>query len=166
MVKASIEEYRQRAARGDTEALFELAWGHFRGDLLPKDIEMAIALLRQMEERSPQLARFNIAKMKYLVGDASFVDDIRTDCDTGFGPALYLMGIYLNKRGRQIAASEAIPYFRAASHAGHLPSKILLWRFSRLGFWRRLATAIPAYSTAFRFIAISLRNRNDVRVWT
>ena len=55
---------------------------------------MAIALLRQLEEKSPELARFNIAKMKYLVGDASFKDDIQADCDAGFGPALYLMGIY------------------------------------------------------------------------
>jgi TPR repeat protein len=99
MVKTSIEEYRQRAARGDAEALFELAWSHFRGDLVPKDFQTAIALLRQMEEKSPQLARFNIAKMKYLGGDASFQNDIRVDCDAGFGPALYLMGIYLKKEG-------------------------------------------------------------------
>jgi len=133
MVKTSIEEYRHRAARGDTEALFELAWGHFRGDLVPKDFQMAIALLRQMEETSPQLARFNIAKMKYLAGDASFQDDIRVDCDAGFGPALYLMGIYLKKSGDQTGASEAVSYFRAASEADHLPSKILLWRYSSLG---------------------------------
>jgi hypothetical protein len=66
---------------------------------------MAIALLRQMEETSPQLARFNIAKMKYLAGDASFQDDIRVDCDAGFGPALYLIRIYLKRSGDQTGAS-------------------------------------------------------------
>ena len=104
--------------------------------------------------------------MKYLGGDASFQDDIRVDCDAGFGPALYLMGIYLKKRGDHIGASEAVSYFRGASEAGHLPSKILLWRYSSLSLGRRIATAIPTYLTALRFIAIAFRNRNDVRVWT
>jgi hypothetical protein len=44
-----------------------------------------------LEEKSPELARFNIAKRKIFVGDAPAKDDIQADCDAGFGPALYLM---------------------------------------------------------------------------
>ena len=127
---------------------------------------MAIALLRRLEEKCPQLARFNIAKMKYLVGDASLKDDIRADCDAGFGPALYIMAANSYRTGGPIGSSEALGYFRAAAQSGHLPSKIWVWRLSELGFWRRLARAFPVFLTALRFVAIRVRNSNDVRVWT
>ena len=61
----SQEEYRRRAAMGDMEALFHLAWDYFKGRLVSKDVPMAMALLRQLEEKSPEFAGFNIAKMKY-----------------------------------------------------------------------------------------------------
>jgi TPR repeat protein len=161
----TLEEYRRRAAMGDTEALFYMAWYYFKGRLVSKDLQVAIAFLRQLEEKSPELARFNIAKMKYFEGDASLKDDIQIDCDAGFGPALYLMAANSYRDRGQIFSSEAIRYFQAAAQSGHLPSKVLLWRHSKLGFWRRLATAIPVCSTALRFIAIKVRNSNDVRVW-
>ena len=149
---------------GDPEALFYLAWDYFKGRLVSKDLQMAIALLRQLEERSPEWARFNIAKMKYLEGDESLKDDIQADCDAGFGPALYLMAANSYRKGGQIGRSEAFGYFRAAAQSGHLPSKIWVWRLSNLGFWRRLATTIPLLLAGFQFIAIKVRNYNDVRV--
>ncbi len=171
MAKASLEEeyrsqeeYRRRAATGDTEALFYLAWDYFKGRLVSKDVQMAMALLRQLEEKSPEFARFNIAKMKYLEGDESLKDDIQADCNAGFGPALYLMAANSYRKGGQIGKSEALEYFRAAAQSGHIPSKIWVWRLSMLGFWGRFATAIPVYLMGFRFIAIKVRNYNDVRV--
>lgn len=173
MVKLSLEqeyrsqgEYRRRAALGDTEALFHLAWDYFKGRLVSKDVPMAMALLRQLEEKSPEWARFNIAKMKYLEGDASLRDDIKADCDAGYGPALYLMAADLARNGGEINKSEALRYFRAAAQSGHIPSKVLSWRLSELGFWRRFATVFPILWTALRFVAISMRNLNDVRVVT
>lgn len=164
MEKISLEEYRARTGLLDTEAQFELAWEYFRGRGVPKDLHMAIALLRQLEQKLPELARYNIAKMKCLVDDPSFAEDIRADCDAGYGPALYLVGVSSKKKGTQIGASEAIRYFQAGSQSGHLPSKMLLWRVSKLGFWRRLASA-PAYLLlVFRSIKLASRNRNDVRV--
>lgn len=167
MVKHSIEDYSQRAiGEQNPEVLLELAWQHFREQKAPKDIRAAIALLRQLEETSPERARFNIAKMKYLVGDETFQDEIQIDCNAKFGPALYLMGLYWNKKKEQGGLSKAICYFRAASQSGHLPSKILLWRASDLSVWRRLVTIMPVYLTGLRFIVIAVRDNNDVRVWT
>jgi TPR repeat protein len=173
MVKPSLEqeyrsqeEYRRRAALGDTDALFHLAWDYFKGRLVSKDVPMAMAVLRQLEEKSPEWARFNIAKMKYLERDASFRDDIKADCDAGYGPALYLMAADLTRNGVETNKSEALGYFRAAAQSGHIPSKILSWRLSNLGLWRRLATVVPLSWTALRFVTISMRNLNDVRVVT
>jgi TPR repeat protein len=171
MVKQSLEqeyrsqeEYRRRAALGDTEALFHLAWDYFKGRLVSKDVQMAMALLRQLEEKSPEWARFNIAKMKYLEGDASFKDDIKADCDAGYGPALYLMAADLTRNRSEINKSEALGYLRAAAQSGHIPSKILSWRLSKPGFWRRIATVVPILWIAFRYVVISMRNLNDIRV--
>jgi TPR repeat protein len=60
----SQEEYRRRAALGDTEALFHLAWDYYKGRLVTKDVPMAMALLRQLEEKSPEWARFNTNGLK------------------------------------------------------------------------------------------------------
>jgi TPR repeat protein len=86
--KSRIDEYREQANRGDTDALYLLAWEYYRGTLVPQDINLAIALFRQLEQTHPKLARFNIAKIKYAEGDNSFIDDIRADCIHGFGPSL------------------------------------------------------------------------------
>jgi TPR repeat protein len=171
-VKASLEEqyrsqeeYRRRAAMGDTDALFHLAWDYFKGRLVAKDTPMAIALLRRLEKKSPEFARFNIAKMKYLEGDESLKDDIQADCDAGFGPALYLMAANSYRKGGQVGLIEAFGYFRAAAQSGHLLSKVWVWRLSNPRFWRRLMTAVPACLTVLRFVAIKVRNSRDVRVW-
>jgi hypothetical protein len=80
--------------------------------------------------------------------------------DAGFGPALYLMAANSQRKGRQMSKSEAIGYFRAAAQSGHIPSKIWVWRLSKLGFWRRLARVIPLLFTVVRFFAIGVRNYN------
>jgi TPR repeat protein len=165
VVKISLEEYRQRVTISDPQALFYVAWDYFKGRLVPRDLPMAIALLRQLEEKSPELARFNIAKMKYLVGDDSLRDDIKADCDAGFGPALYLMAAHSYKNRGETGSREAIRYFRAAAQNGHLISKIWLLRLSKPGFWGRLQTAIPMYWTGLQFVVIKIRNCDDVRVW-
>ena len=110
--------------------------------------------------------RHTIAKMKFIEGDTSFKDDIRSDCDAGYGPALYLMGLYSQNVSPQRGSSEAIHYLQAATQSGHLPSRILLWRFSKLSLWQYLTAAVLAYVTALWMITISMRNSNDVRVLT
>jgi uncharacterized protein len=167
MDKRELEEWRRRASLGEPRALLALAWEYFRGDVVPKDIDAAIALLRQLELKAPELARFNIAKIKYLEGDRSFVDDIQRDCAAGFGPALYLMAVYSKRKvGGDKGLREAIEYYRAAAQNGHLPSEFLVWRLSKLGLWQRLATAIPAHRTFMRVIAIRWRNIDDIRILT
>jgi TPR repeat protein len=167
MNSAELEEFRQRAALGETAAQLKLAWEYFRGDVVPKDVDSAIELLRQVELKAPELARFNIAKIKLLEGDDSFVEDIRRDCAAGFGPTLYLMGVYSKKKaGGEKGLSEAIGYFRAAAQNGHLPSEFLVWRLSKLGFWQRLATAIPAHRTFIRMVGIRWRDTDDARILT
>jgi TPR repeat protein len=159
-----IEEYRERAAAGDPSAQFSLAWVYFMGEIVPKDAGSAISLLRQLEKTYPEVARFNIAKMKYAEGDESLIDDLEPDCVAGFGPSLYLMGSYsLKKVGGDKGRAKAIEYFRAAAQNGHLPSQFLLWRLSKLGFWRRFATAIPAFRAYVRAATINARDDRDVR---
>lgn len=159
MVKTSLEEYRQQAATGDPGAIFNLAWEYFRERKSAEDLQMAITTFRRLEEKHPEWAHFNIAKMKYFVGDASLKEEIQADCEAGFGPSLYLMGQYYRKQGW---TDEAITYFRAGTQRGHLPSKVMLWRLS--GFRRRVATAIPAHIAAFRWAVIGHSNPTDVRV--
>jgi TPR repeat protein len=157
-----IEEYRQRADRGDTDALYLLAWEYYRGELVPKDVGAAIALFRQLEETQPLLARFSIAKIKYAEGDNSLVDDIRADCAAGFGPSLYLMGSYsLKKVGGKNGLASAIGYYSAAAQNGHWPSEFQVWRLSKLGLRRRLATAIPAFRALQRVLAARWRNESQ-----
>jgi TPR repeat protein len=159
-----VEKYRQQAVRGDPDAQYRLAWEYFRGEFVPKDVGAAIALFRQWEETSPQLARFCIAKIKYKEGDNSFIDDIRSDCAAGFGPSLYLMGVHsLNKVGGEIGLASAIEYFGAAAQSGHLPSEFFVWKLSKLGLRRRLATATPAFRAALAVAAAAWRNENDDR---
>jgi TPR repeat protein len=163
--RRSQDEYRRRAALGDPDAQFYLAWDYFKGRLVAKDIPTAISFLRQLEKTSPQLARFNIAKMKYLVGDDSLKDDIRIDCEAGFGPALYLMAGNSYRKGSQTDLAEALSYFEAAARNGHLLSRIWAWRLSRRGFWHRVATSISLLPMIVQIIVVMMRNEKDVRVW-
>jgi TPR repeat protein len=159
-----IEEYRQRAAAGDPSAQFSLAWEYFMGEFVSKDLGSAIALLRLLEETYPEVARFNIAKMKYVEDDNSLVEDLQADCAAGFGPSLYLMGSYsLKKVGGEQGRTNAIEYFRAAARNGHLPSEFLFWRHGKLGLWRRLVTAVPAFRAYLRAAVINASDDRDLR---
>jgi hypothetical protein len=159
-----VDEYRQQAARGDPDAQYRLAWEYLRGEFIPKDVGAAIALLWQWEKTNPELARFNIAKIKYAEGDGSFTDDIRADCAAGFGPSLYLMAVYsLNKVGGKSGRASAIEYFGAAAQRGHRPSEFFVWKLSKLGVRRRLFTAIPAFQAALAVASAAWRNENDER---
>lgn len=160
----NIDEYRKRAAAGDPDAQYVLAWEYFKGEFVPKDVGSAIALLRQMEKSSPELARFNIAKIKYAEGDEFLVDDLRTDCAAGFGPSLYLMACYyLKKVGGKDGRTRAAEYFCAAAQNGHLPSEFPAWRYSKMGFRRRLTTIIPAFRGLVRYAADATRNEGELR---
>lgn len=82
MVKLSLEqeyrsqgEYRRRAALGDTEALFHLAWDYFKGRLVSKDVSMAMALLRQLEEKSPEWARWTA--LRFVAISMRNLNDVR-----------------------------------------------------------------------------------------
>jgi TPR repeat protein len=162
-----VEEYRQQAAGGDPDAMYRLAWEYFRGEFVPEDVGAAIAQLRQWEGTNPELARFNIAKMKYAEGDNSFIDDIRADCAAGFGPSLYLMGVHsLNRVEGEAGQAHAIEYFGAAAQNGHLPSQFFVWKLSKLGLWQRLATAIPALRAALATAVAAWRNENNERTLT
>ncbi|MGV7217587.1 hypothetical protein [Bradyrhizobium sp. UFLA05-112] len=155
------------AAGGDADALYRLAWEYFRGEFVPKDAVAAIAQLRQWERTNPELARFNIAKMKYAEGDASFIEEIRADCSAGFGPSLYLMGVYsLNRVGGQSGLASAVEYFGRAAQMGHLPSQYFVWKISKLGLRRRLTTAIPALRAALAVAAAAWRNESNERTLT
>lgn len=161
------DEYRRRAAQGDPNAQLALAWEYMKGDALPKNVDTAFAILRELEVTAPKLARFNIAKMKYLLSDWTFAEEIRGDCDAGFGPALYLMGVYSKQKvGGDNGLREAIEYFLSAARHGHLPSEFQAWKLAKLGARRRLATLIPAYVTFIRMLIIRWRDIDDIRILT
>ena len=88
-----LSESRVRAAQGEPVAQIALAWEHARGELIPKDLDAALALFREAERTEPQLARFNPAKAKFLNGDSTFRGELVADCEAGYGPSLYLMGV-------------------------------------------------------------------------
>ena len=67
----SQEEYRRRAAMGDADALFYLAWNYFKERLVAKDVQWPSRYSGGWKGKSPKFARFNIAKMKYFEGDES-----------------------------------------------------------------------------------------------
>ena len=167
MNNTTLEEYRRRAKRGEPNAQLELAWEYMKGEALPKDIDAAFALLRELEVAAPRLARFNIAKIKYLLGDQTFAEEIRADCEAGFGPSLYLMGVYSKQRvNGEKGLREAINYFRFAAREGHLPSEFQVWRIAKVGTWQRLATTIPAFLTFIRMVGIRWRDVDDIRILT
>ncbi len=163
-MRTDIDEIRRRAALGETRAQHELAWEYVRGDVLPKDLNAAIAILRQMEMNAPELARFNIAKIKLLDNDDSGLDELQEDCTRGFGPACYLMGVHAKQRKGDL--ERAIAYWRAGAESGHLPSKFLVWRLTPMPLWQRIATAIPAQKIFIHLLRLRWRDADDVRILT
>jgi TPR repeat protein len=69
---ASQSEYHREAAPGDADVPPRLAWDYFNGRSVSRAFEMAFSLLRQLEAKSPDWARFNVAKMKFPEEDDFF----------------------------------------------------------------------------------------------
>jgi TPR repeat protein len=167
-----LNETKQRAELGDRNAQIALAWEYIKGELVEKDVTNAISLFRKAELHKPEIARFNLAKAKMLEGDRTFQEDILQDCNAGFGPALWLMGMYALRRmyalrgaHRQEALEEALRYFRLATQSGHLPSEGKVWRLER-GLWSRISSFRYAARISFRMGSIKLRNKDDQRILT
>jgi TPR repeat protein len=157
-----LETYRQRAKGGDPDAQISLAWEYFLGEEVPKDFTEAIRLLREAEQRKPEVARFYLAKAKLLEGDNSFADVNRNDCSYGFGPALYLMGAARDRTPSAEDKHEALAYFERAAAADHLVAKYFVWRMNSL-VWR-LITLPYAICLVLRIAIAKFRNPHDVRV--
>jgi len=169
---AWLKETERRAGLGDADAQIALAWQHIKGELVEKDIAHAISLFREAELQKPKIARFNLAKAKILEVDRTFQDDILQDCNAGFGPALWLMGMFelrrmyaLRGEPRQKALDEALKYFRSATQNGHLPSEAKVWRLER-GLWSRLWSSKYVARLTFRMVATKVRNEDDERILT
>ena len=162
-----VEEYRQRAEAGDPEVQYLLAWEYYTGQFVEKDSVQAISWLRILERTHPAFARFNIAKIKYMENHDSFIEDLRDDCEAGYGPSLYLMAIYsLRKVAGDKGRESAIAFFNLAFKNGHLPSRFLSWKLSRLGVWRRLLTIVPVFLSFGRSVIIATRDAREVRILT
>jgi TPR repeat protein len=160
-----FNEAHRRAELGDGDAQLELAWEYMRAENVPKNPARAIALLKQLEATRPEFARFNLAKIKILEMDNTYVDDIFRDCEAGYGPALYLMGLQIAKGFPDLKCrSEALKYYQKAANAGHLPSEFLVWRLSKLGAVRRLVTSLAAIRVLWKIASIRSQDVDDVRI--
>jgi TPR repeat protein len=167
---AWLQDLKRRVAVGNADAQIALAWAHIKGNLVEKDVARAISLFRQAESRKPRIARFNLAKAKLLEGDPTFRDDIREDCNAGFGPALWLMGMHALQRmresrgePRQESLDEALRYFRLGAEKNHFPSIAATWRYG-WSPWKQFWSLTYVVPLAVRWVRIKLENENDERV--
>jgi hypothetical protein len=94
----ALSQWQQLADCGDPDAQIVMAWNYANGKIVAKDFDRAVALFRAAEPAKGPLARFNLAKAMILNSDQSYDTVLRSDCDAGFGPALYLMGV-VEERG-------------------------------------------------------------------
>lgn len=155
-----LNEWQDRADKGDPDAQISLAWEYAAGDRIEKNFEKAEALFRRAEMKKPELARFYLAKAKLLNKDLTFVNDIVEDCKAGFGPSLYIMGAAAKDR------SEAIRYFKLAAQNGHLVSEGFVWRLEQKSFLNRLATLPDALRILKAIVLAKLRDPRDIRILT
>jgi TPR repeat protein len=111
------------------------------------------------------LARFNLAKALIMNGDVSFSSVIRQDCESGFGPALYLMGA-VARQGRfgDRDIRKAVQYFSLAARDNHLLSQFYVWRLQSKSVWRWIATFPDGVALSVRVLALYLRNPYDLRI--
>jgi hypothetical protein len=56
------EELRRRAALGEARAQLQLAWEYAKGEIVTKNIDTAIGLLRQMESKAPPASALQYRK--------------------------------------------------------------------------------------------------------
>ncbi|SRR6266540_5608757 len=160
-----LNEYQQRADAGDPDAQISLAWEYVSGEHVEKDLEKAVALLRTAESGSPRLAHFYLAKVKILGGDTTFVNELIRDCEAGFGPALYLMGVAA-ERGLVNGASkdDALRYFRLAAERGHLIAKFFAKRLEKKGTIEWLKSVPSQVGLFFEIFITKFRNPRDLSV--
>jgi TPR repeat protein len=163
----SLKACQRLAENGDPDAQMALAWQYYKGEILEKNFDKAIALFRQAELKKPSLARFYLAKAKILNGDNTFADDLLEDCNAGFGPALYTMAV-AEKRGifREENLDEALRYFALAARDNHWVSEIYLWRLEKKSILEWLTTFPHAVRLLVRIFIIKVRDRSDLRVLT
>jgi hypothetical protein len=97
--------------------------------------------------------------------DQSFEEVIHQDCNAGFGPALYLMGVAeLQGIFHDRNIERAVQYFSAAAHNHHLTSECFAWRLQKKSILRWLVTLPYGIGLSFRIFALYLQNPNDPRI--
>lgn len=160
-----LTRWKQQADGGDPDAQIRMAWEYVRGKAVPKDVGRAVALFRAAEPSRGRLARFYLAKALIMNGDASFSSVIRQDCDSGFGPALYLMGV-VAQQGRLGArdTEKAVQYFSLAARDNHLPSEVYAWRLESKSIWCWVVTFPYGFALSMRTIALYFKDPYDLRV--
>lgn len=160
-----LAPWRELAARGDPDAQIVLAWEYAKGKLVAKDLDRAIALFRAAEPAKGRLARFNLGKAMIWARDPSFADVLREDCEAGFGPARYLMGI-VEARGKfgSKNVDQAVCYFSLAAQDNHLLSEAFAWRLQRKSILQWIKTLPHGICLILKVAALELRDRNDLRI--
>jgi len=163
--KNPLAGWQKLAEAGDPDAQIIVAWEYAKGKLVAKDLSRAVALFRAAEPAKGRLARFNLAKVLMMNRDQSFEEVIRQDCNAGFGPALYLMGVAEFKgifHDRNI--ERAVEYFSAAAQDNHVTSEFFAWRLQKKSILRWLVTLPYGIGLSFRGFAICLRDPDDLRM--
>jgi TPR repeat protein len=160
-----LSGWRRLADSGNPDAQIVMAWEYAKGKLVPKDFDRAIALFRAAEPARGRLARFNLAKAMILNGDPSFSDVIRQDCDGGFGPALYLMGV-TEARGtfHERNVDKALHFFSLGAKDHHLLSACFAWRLQRKSFIGWLTSLPYGIGLGLRVTVLNFRDPNDLRI--
>jgi TPR repeat protein len=162
-----LEGYRRLSESGDPDAQIALAWEYVKGELVDKNMDAAVRLFREAEQKKPSIARFNLAKAKIMMGDSSFKKDLLADCEAGFGPALYLLGIAEQKGVFQVPhPGTALEYFDLAAANGHLVSKFLLWRLAPKGWLKWLLMLPGALGLLLRISMVKYQDPNNPQVLT
>lgn len=157
--------WKQLAENGDPDAQIVMAWEYAKGKLVPKDFDRAVALFRAAEPARGRLARLALARAMIINRDHSFNEVIRQDCEAGFGPALYLMGVvalqgYFSERN----VDQAVQYFSLAALDNHLPSKFYAWRNQRKSILEWLVTSPRFAGVALKVVFLSMRDPKDPRI--
>jgi TPR repeat protein len=160
-----LTRWKQLADSGDPDAQIVMAWEYIKGEAVPKDFGRAVALFRAAEPSRGRLARFNLAKALIRNGDASYSSVIQQDCDSGFGPALYLMGA-VAQQGRfgTRDTEKAVQYFSIAARDNHLPSEFYAWRLASKSIWRWITTFPYGFRLSLRTLALYFKDPYDLRV--
>ncbi|HEX5315130.1 MAG TPA: hypothetical protein VFX22_00655, partial [Candidatus Kapabacteria bacterium] len=160
-----LQQWKELADSGDADAQIVMAWEYIKGRRVPKDLDRAVALFRAAEPTKGRLARFNLGKAMIFADDASFADVLREDCEAGFGPALYLMGV-AEARGKfgSKNVDQAIRYFSLAARDNHLLSEVFAWRLQKKSILQWVKTFPHGMRLMLKVAVLEWRDRNDLRI--